>query len=122
MGNIDVSGKNCKLWIKEHEKQDGSKWCTYTIGVSRKDANGTYTNAYQDVTFTRNAGITSDVPNGVLFDLEGWMSVRSRRDREGNSRNYPVITINRADFHYDPTPANGNYEDSFEALEEDVPF
>lgn len=120
--SIEVKGKNCKLWIKEHEGKDGNKWNTYSIGVSRKDLNGSYVNAYQDVTFTRNAGLTSDIPNGTLFDFEGWMSVKTRKDRDGNSRNYPVITVNKANFQYDPQAAAESYQDSFEQLDSDIPF
>lgn len=120
--SIDVTGKNCKLWIKEHEGKDGNKWNTYSVGVSRKDMNGTYINAYQDVTFTRSSGISDRIPNGTLFDFEGWMSVKTRKDKDGTSRNYPVITISKANFHYDPKAAAESYSDSFDAIMEDVPF
>ena len=97
---VDVKGTNCKLWIKEHEGKDGNKWNSYSISVSRKDMNGSYVTAYQDVTFTRNAG----------------------KDKEGKERNYPVITINKARFEYDPEASRESYNDSFEQLDEDVPF
>lgn len=119
---VDVKGTNCKLWIKEHEGKDGNKWNSYSISVSRKDMNGSYVTAYQDVTFTRNAGLTEDIPNGTVFDFEGWMSTRTRKDREGKERNYPVITINKARFEYDPEASRESYNDSFEQLDEDVPF
>ena len=119
--SIDVTGKNCKLWIKEHEGRDNRKWNSYSIGVSKKDMSGTYINAYQDVTFTRNVDV-SNIPNGTLFDFEGWMSAKTRKDKDGNSRNYPVITINKANFRYDPKASAESYQDSFESLEEDIPF
>lgn len=120
--SIDVKGTNCKLWIKEHDGKDGNKWRTYSIGVSRKDMNGNYINAYQDVMFTRNAGFDEKIPNGTVFDFEGWMSVKTRKDRDGKERNYPIITINKAKFEYDPQAERESYRDSFETLSEDIPF
>lgn len=117
--SVEVRGNNCKLWIKEREGRDGDKWYSYSIGVSKKDMNGSYINAYQDVAFTRNAGLTSDIKNGTTFDFEGWMSVKVFKDREGKEVRRPIIMINKANFKYDRSEVQS---DSFEALDEDVPF
>lgn len=119
--SIDVTGKNCKLWINEHKKQNGDVWHTYTIGVSKKDQNGQYVNAYQDVQFTKNVDPTR-IPNGTTFDFEGWLSVKVYRDKDGKEVRRPIIMINKANFQYDPKAAAESYQDSFEGLDEDVPF
>ena len=120
--SIDVTGKNCKLWIKEHESKDGRKWNSYSIGVSKKDMSGTYINAYQDVTFTRSSGISDRIPNGTLFDFEGWLSPKAYKARDGKEATKTVIVINKARFKYDQQAAAESYNDSFEGLDEDVPF
>ena len=117
--SVDVRGNNCKLWIKEREGRDGDKWYSYSIGVSKKDLNGSYINAYQDVAFTRNAGLTSDIKNGTTFDFEGWMSVKVYKDREGKEVRKPVITINKTNLD---NIADEELPDSFDQLDEDVPF
>ena len=119
--SIDINGKNCKLWVNEHKKQNGDLWFTYTVGVSRKDQNGQYVNAYQDVQFTKNAD-PAGIPNGTTFDFEGWLSVKVYRDKDGKEVRRPIIMINRASFNYSPEAAGESYADSFEALAEDVPF
>ena len=116
--SINVDGKNCKLWISEHQKQNGDKWFSYSIGVSKKDMTGNWSRAYQDVQFTKNAD-PSGVPNGTIFDFKGWMSVRTYKDKDGKEVNKPIIVINEASFDYNPVV---DQMDSFEALDENVPF
>lgn len=117
--SIDVKGSNCKLWFNERESKDGGTWKTYTVSVSKRDKTGNWVRAYQDVMFTRDVD-ASDVPNGSTFDFEGWMSVKSYRDRDGKEVCRPVLMINKAifpDMQHSDGPA-----DSFEQVDEDVPF
>ena len=116
---IEVSGKNCKLWISHHKGSNGNEWDSYSVGVSRKDQDGQYINAYQDVAFTRNAGMNENVKNGTTFDFEGWMSVKVYKDREGKEVRKPVITINKTNLD---SIADEELPDSFDQLDEDVPF
>ena len=119
--SVDVKGTNCKLWIKAHEGKNGNKWNTYTVGVSSKDMDGQYINAYQDVKFTRSSGFDETIANGTIFDFEGWMSAKTRKDKDGKSTNYPIIVINKAVFKNNPN-AKFDSGDSFEQLDEDCPF
>lgn len=114
--SIDVQGKNCRLWIKKHESKNG-EWNSYTVGVSKKDMDGNYMNAYQDVQFTRNANLPEDVQNGAFFDFEGWMGVKTRKDRDGKETKFPVIVINKASFR-----EREEYTDSFAQVDADIPF
>ena len=123
--SIDVTGKNCKLWIPDHKREDGSVWHTYTVGVSKKDMDGHWVNAYQDILFTKNAGFSDDIPNGTVFDFEGWMSVKTYKDRDGKEVRRPVIMVNKANFEYDRGQARADsYEqlDGFEQASDDIPF
>jgi len=114
---IECSGKNCKLWIKEREGRDG-KWFSYSVGVSSKNAGGGWTNAYQDVRFTRNVSLPSDIQNGTLFDFEGWLGAKESKDRDGRQSNRVILFINKASFQMKERLP----DDSFEAIEEDIPF
>ena len=115
---IEVKGTNCKLWVKEHDGQNGP-WRSYTIGVSKKDMDGNWAKAYQEASFTKNVEGVDKVPNGTVFDFEGWMSVRVGRDRDGKVVNRPIVMVNKAKFEYNEDFDAG---DSYEQLEEDVPF
>lgn len=112
---IDVKGKNCKLWIKEREGRNGA-WKTYSVSVSRKDQSGQYINSYQDVSFTKNVDV-SDIPNGTVFDFEGWLTPKTFKDRDGNEVRRTIIMINKASFEL-----SDGYGDSFAEAEGDIPF
>ena len=56
---IKIEGKG-RVWAKEHEG-----WTSYTIGISNKNQDGTWINAYQQVRFRKNV----KVPNGTDIEL-----------------------------------------------------
>lgn len=112
---VDVKGTNCKLWISTHSGSNG-EFNTFSVGVSNKDMDGNYINAYQDVVFTRNSGISPDIKNGTVFDFEGWMSARTRKSKDGREYTKPVIVIKKANFRTD------DVEDNYTELDEDIPF
>ena len=68
------------------------------------------------VTFSKRADAPDEIPNGALCDFEGFMSVDSYKDRDGNARNTPQIVIMSVEFD-DPTIGT-----SFEEAESDIPF
>ena len=121
MFGINVKGEDCKLWVNEHKKQNGDVWYSYTTTVSKKDMTGNWVRSYQDITFTKNADPTG-IPNGTEFDFEGWLSPRPYKTRDGKEATKTVIVINKASFKYNPQAAAESYNDSFEGLDEDVPF
>ena len=112
---MEVSAKNAKIWRKDIEGKNGT-FHKYSVGVSKKTQDGKYVNAYIPVVFSKKADAPDEIPNGALCDFEGFMSVESYTDRDGNARNTPQIVIMSVEFD-DPTIGT-----SFEEAESDLPF
>lgn len=108
---MDVSAKNAKIWRKDIEGKNGT-FHKYSVSVSKKTQDGKYVNAYIPVVFSKKADAPDKIENGALCDFEGFMSVESYTDREGNTRNTPQIVIMSALFE----------EDGFEQAEAEIPF
>ena len=108
---MDVSAKNAKIWRKDIEGKNGT-FHKYSVSVSKKTQDGKYVNAYIPVVFSKKADAPDKIENGALCDFEGFMSVESYTDREGNTRNTPQIVIMSALFE----------EDGFAQAEEEIPF
>ena len=112
---MDVIAKRAKLWRKDIQGRNGT-FRKYTVGISKKTQDGKFVNAYMPVVFSRKAEAPDEIPNGALCDFEGFMSVESYTDRDGNARNTPQIVIMSVEFD-DPTIGT-----SFEEAESDLPF
>lgn len=113
---MDVIAKRAKLWRKDIEGRNGTFY-KYTVSISKKTQDGKYVNAYMPVVFSKRADAPEKIDNGAMCDFEGFMSVESYTDRDGNTRNTPQIVIMSIEFD-DPTMG----VDSFEQAEEDMPF
>ena len=112
---MEVSAKKAKLWRKDIQGKNGV-FHKYTVGISKKTQDGKFVNAYMPVVFSRKAEAPDEIPNGALCDFEGFMSVESYTDRDGNARNTPQIVIMSVEFD-DPTIGT-----SFEEAESEIPF
>ena len=112
---MEVSAKKAKIWRKDIEGKNGT-FHKYTVGISKKTQDGKFVNAYMPVVFSRKAEAPDEIPNGALCDFEGFMSVESYTDRDGNARNTPQIVIMSVEFD-DPTIGT-----NFEEAESDLPF
>ena len=111
--SINVDCKNVKLWKNEHEGRKGTFY-TYSVSVSKKMKDGTYKNKSMKV-YPKD-GLPSDLPNGSTCDIEGFLTLDIFQGRDGEVMN-PMIYANNIKFHdYEP-----DY-DSYEQLDEDVPF
>ena len=108
---MEVSAKKAKIWRKDIEGKNGTFY-KYSVGVSKKTMDGKYVNAYIPLVFSKRADAPEKIENGALCDFEGFMSVESYTDREGNTRTSPQIVIMSALFE----------EDGFEQAESDIPF
>ena len=112
---MEVSAKKAKLWRKDIQGKNGV-FHKYTVGISKKTQDGKFVNAYMPVVFSRKAETPDEIPNGALCEFEGFMSVESYTDRDGNARNTPQIVIMSVEFD-DPTIGT-----SFEEAESEIPF
>ena len=108
---MEVSAKNAKIWRKDIEGKNGT-FHKYTVSIGKKTQDGKYVNAYIPVVFSKKADAPDKIENGALCDFEGFMSVESYTDRDGNTRNTPQIVIMSALFE----------EDGFEQAEAEIPF
>ena len=113
--SINVEAKNVKLWKNEHEGRKG-KWYSYSISASKKMQDGSYKNKGMKV-FCKE-GIPNEIPNGSMCDIKGFLTLDVYQGRDGEVSNIAVYA-NEIKFHdYD----SQDYGDSFEELDEDVPF
>ena len=108
---MEVSGKNVKVWRKDIQGKNGMFY-KYTVGISKKTQDGKYVNAYIPVVFSKKADAPEKIENGAVIDFEGFMSVESYTDKEGNTRNSPQIVIMNAVFE----------DDGFAQAEAEIPF
>ena len=108
---MEVSAKKAKVWRKDIEGKNGT-FPKYSVSVSKKTQDGKWVNAYIPVVFSKKADAPNKIENGTTIDFEGFMSVESYTDRDGNTRNTPQIVIMSALFE----------EDGFAQAEEDIPF
>lgn len=104
---IKIEGKG-RVWSKEH---DG--WTSYTIGISNKNQDGTWINAYQQVRFRKNV----KVPNGTDIEFVAFPTVK-----KGDPYNTVLWQIteyrNVGNEMAAPSP-----EESYTALtNDDIPF
>lgn len=123
---MNVSGENAKLWINERTRADGSTWNDYSIGVSKKKEDGTYTSKYMKVRFAKSVNVPQGLPNGVSVDYNGFLTVDEYTDRDGNEVKNLMAMITEASFDYSE-PREERYTDEevsrFGSIDDvDVPF
>ena len=118
--SIDVHAKNVKLWKNEREGSRGTFY-TYSISISKKMKDGTYKNKGIKLITGRYVVIPQEVPTGALCDIEGFMTLDVYEGRDGEVSN-PAIFATKIMFK--DYEANDEYADvdSYEQLDEDVPF
>lgn len=102
-----IEGK-AKVWAKDHD------WgTTYTIGVSSKDQNGNWVNAYQPVRFRKD---TPKIESGTEIQYKGFATVSKGKE-------YPYVIWQITEFTFVGNETANNHEPSFSQLtENDVPF
>lgn len=125
--SLDVKGKNVKLWIQKRPYRDGGTWNDYSIGVSKRNQDGTYTNGYIKVRFGKDLIVPADIPNGTNMDFEGYIALDAYKGKDGNMVKKDMIIITKVaftDLKNDMT-ASSDYDDigdSFSEAEDDIPF
>ena len=117
---INVEAENVRLWVNEHTRDDGSTWNSYSISTSSKDQEGGYINKSLEVRMTRDVEIPADLKNGALVTIRGSLSNRTFTVN-GDRRVEHMLWAREIDFEK-PYEPKGEKADSFEQLEEDVPF
>ena len=117
---INVEAENVRLWINEHKRDDGSTWNSYSISTSSKDMEGGYINKSLELRMTRDVEIPADLKNGALVTIRGSLSNRAFTVN-GDRRVEHMLWAREVDFEK-PYEPKGEKADSFEQLQEDMPF
>lgn len=110
---MEVRADKAKIWRKDYKTKDGREFYRYSVSVSKKNDEGNYVNAYIPVMFSKKSGAPEKIDNGAICSIAGFISVDSYTDKDGNTRNTPMIVVMEADF---------GDADNFTAAEEDIPF
>lgn len=102
-----IEGK-ARVWAKEHEG-----WTSYSIGVSSKDKEGHWINAYQPVRFKKDA---PKIENGTEINYKGFATVM-----KGKEHNYVLWQI--TEFTFTGNELARPVEAEFSQFtENDIPF
>ena len=112
---MDVSEKKAKIWRKDFEGKNGPFY-RYSVSISKKNEDGSYTNAYIPVLFTKRSGAPEKIENGAICSINGFLSVDSYKDKDGKEHNTPMIVVMSAEFDASAGA------DSFEQMEVEIPF
>lgn len=110
---MEVRADKAKIWRKDFATKDGKEFYRYSVSVSKKNEDGKYVNAYIPIRFSKKADAPEKIENGAMCSIEGFMSVETYKDKDGNERNQPMIVVMSAQFED---------ADSFVQAEEDIPF
>ncbi len=117
---INVEAENVRLWVNEHTREDGSKWFSYSISTSSKDQEGGYINKALEVRMTRDVELPADLKNGTLVTING--SLSNRAFTVNGDRRVEHMLWAREVYVTQQYEQKGEKADSFEKLEEDMPF
>lgn len=119
---INVEAENVRLWVNPHEREDGTKWYTYSISTSSKDQNGEYINKSLEVKIRKEVVLPENLANGELVTIRGSLSNRSYPNRDGVQRVEHILWAHEIDFERKQKPLPSEPADSFSALEDEIPF
>lgn len=102
-----IEGK-AKVWAKDHD------WgTTYTIGVSSKDQNGNWVNAYQPVRFRKD---TPKIESGTEINYKAFATVAKGKE-------YPYVLWQITEYTFVGNEAAVPNESNFSPLSDnDIPF
>lgn len=119
---ITIEAENVRLWVNPHEREDGSKWNTYSISTSSKDQDGNYVNKSLEVKMRKEVILPEDLANGELVTIRGSLSNRVYTGKDGEKRIEHMLWAHEVDFENRKAPKPSESADSFSAMEEDIPF
>lgn len=111
---MNVSEKNAKIWRKDYEGKNG-EYSRYTVGIRNNNMDGTTTTYYMPIKFSKKSGAPEKINNGAKCDFEGFLAVETYTKKNGEEVKQPQIMVMKAKFQDEDI-------DSFEELEEDMPF
>jgi hypothetical protein len=118
--SLNIKGENVKVWRRDIEGKGGT-FHRYSVTSSTRNEDGSWSNAYIQVMFSKNCGAPKKIQNGAVCDFEGFMSAKSYTNRDGKTIAEPVIMIMKVDFQGNVGEDLGDV-DNFEQAEMDIPF
>lgn len=109
-----ITFKNTMLFA-----DDSKGFRRYSIGISNKLEDGGYESMYIDVQLPKSA---PDYSNKTKVDIEGFLTFRSWKDRNGEVRKSPKIVATKIYATQDNSVRTTEPYSNFEEVEEDIPF
>lgn len=124
---MNVTGEREKLWVNHHEREDGSTWDDYNVGISTKKQDGSYTNMYVRLKFAKAVQLPDKIHNGCFVTFKGFLTVDSYKDKNGNEVKKPMImameaTIDDGERKYVPSYDDVAEDYGFEMADDSIPF
>ena len=113
---FDIKTDKARIWRKDFQGKNG-EFYKYTTSISRKNDDGGYVNAYMPIRFARKCDVPEKIDNGAICAFEGFLSVESYKDKDGNERNQPMIVAMSVKFDDASIGV-----DSFSQAEVEIPF
>ena len=115
---MEIKEEKARIWSDKIEGKDGNIFYRYKVAISRKGEDGKWVSTSMPIQFSKTSGAPKVIENGTTCSIEGFMSVRSWKDRDGNNHNDPIIIAMKALFD----PKEEDMGDSFHQAEDDIPF
>lgn len=109
--------QNTKIWRNDIKTENG-EFASYTVSVSSKNQDGSWDNAYLPIRFSKHANAPERISNGSTADLEGFLTVRKRKD----GKNEVQLMVTRCNFQDEQYPVAEDIPDNFAQAESEIPF
>lgn len=106
--------KGVMVFANEKEKQDGTKYTLYSIGVSSKDANKNWVNGFLNVRFKKGV----EVANKTKIKINNAFPVVTK----SGDKTYVSFMITDFDNLSEGTNSDEGWVDMSNIKEEDLPF
>ena len=113
---LNISANRHKLWVDTHEGKNGT-FKTYATSISRK-VDGKYVNKTVKLFFSRDIDLPNYLGNGMLISFEGFPTLDIYTDKSGAERRDVAIFVTKLTWW----ESNDDDEDTFTAMEEEIPF
>lgn len=115
---MNISEKKAKIWRKDYEGKNGT-YSRYSVRIKGETMDGETITYYMPVKFAKRCDAPARISNGTECEIEGFLSVESYKNKNGEEVKQPQIIVMRAKFKGD---YDDEGEDGFAQAEVDIPF
>lgn len=111
---MDIKGTKEKIWRHEREGRNG-KFYAYTVRVSKKRDDGTWSSMYLPIHFAKKANAPAKISNGARINFEGFLDI----DEFGDKKNLRIIAMS---MEVVEEGVDADIPDNFQMALDDIPF